>query len=209
LYAPSYYCSFFSNQKSPSQLLVIGTLINATSWSLITVLRTVVDPTSSARMQRWLVGELDYPSWWAIGGASLLLLGGLVGVWRYHLELQLLQTSREDAWRLGVDIQSLQPKILAVVGLLITSALTLDVLFPLLGMVVPLMVQRWTQKSHMVWWLSGMLGAICVVLADCLARFLLFLTHIMVPTGALLVLGASIFYLVHWLRHLRRELDNV
>ena len=166
----------------------------------------VLDQTSGSSTRillSWLRGVISTPSWpsLAFSGAALAL--GLLAALPLTRRLNTLALGDEYAHQLGLNVERTRIAIILVGSLLTATAVGLGGLISFAGLIIP-HISRLLLGPDQVRLLpvTGLAGAIFLVLADTLARTVLAPTEI--PVGILMAVVGGPFFL-YLLRRPRPE----
>ncbi|OOS07223.1 iron complex transport system permease protein [Moraxella cuniculi DSM 21768] len=181
---------------SPVHLLLVGIAISAFTSSILAVIKLAGDMRIQAILS-WLAGTTYYAS--LDSGMWLIFLSVLLFVVAYLITkpLQIISLSDDVATSLGVSLKFYQLVVLTLVALM-SSAATLAV-GPLsfVGLMIPHLAQslgavRLREQLP----LAALLGAVMMVLADYLGRYLIFPYEISMGVIASLIGGVYFIYLM-------------
>jgi iron complex transport system permease protein len=190
----------FRKRRTPTAtLLLAGVALNYTLSAGILLLQYLSDHTETARMVRWLMGDLEGATYRLL----LILAGGnLIGWWvlvRRGRSLNLLSLGAEEAEAQGVNSRS------AVISSLLWAAwitgLAVAVAGPIgfVGIVVPHVVRLLSGRDHRIVLPAALLGgAAFLVACDALARTLL--APVELPIGVITASLGGPFFLILLLR---------
>lgn len=163
------------------------------------------NPFALSEIVTWLMGALTDRGWrevWIAAPPTLLGLGLLVVAGR---DLDALTLGEETARSLGVDPGRLQLLMIAGVGLTVGAGVAVAGIIGFVGLIVPHLVRRFTDKRPSALIApSALAGALLVLVADCLCRVLPVAGGELRLGIALSLLGAPFFLAL--LLQLRREL---
>jgi iron complex transport system permease protein len=150
------------------------------------------------RISLWQMGSLDGANWQrvAIAGAVAVLL--MVVLPRQSAALNALLLGESEARHLGVDVERLKRRLIALTAVGVGSAVAVAGVIAFVGLVIPHIIRLLIGPDHrFVIPASALAGGILLVLADALARVVV--APVELPTGILTALvGAPVFFLLLW-----------
>lgn len=175
-----------------ARMLLAGTLLSAFSGALITFLLASGDPRS-IQIVSWLSGS----TWRATADSALL--GAVIVLLALPLAtlltrwLHILPLGAGQAAALGVPVRLAQAMLLVYCALLSATATLLVGPMSFVGLLAPQLVQRLgIQKPLLLFACASVAGAVLMMLADFLGRFMIW--PFQLPAGLLAtVLGAPVF----------------
>ena len=173
--------------------VIVGVVLGA--FSSLTLL---LNPDIMQAMQSFMLGSTAFVGWTAAGVmAAALLLCGLAG-WLLSPVLDGLALGEATATSLGLRLPQMRAALIAVLALATGTAVAQTGLIAFVGLAAPHLVRSVVKTTHgRLILLSSLLGAVLLMAADLLARWLVAPQEL--PVGVLTaVLGGS--YLL-WLMH--------
>lgn len=151
----------------------------------------------------WLMGSLALADWERVRAITPYVLGGLAVIgWHAHT-LNVLQLDEEQAQSLGVAVERTKGLLIIAVSLSTAAAVSVSGVVGFVGLIVPHMVRIiWGPDHRFLLPMSGIIGAISLVLVDGIARTLFAPQEL--PLGVVTaMLGAPFF--IYLLRRQKRE----
>ncbi|HEY7659867.1 MAG TPA: iron ABC transporter permease [Actinomycetota bacterium] len=143
----------------------------------------------------WLLGGLvanGWPSVWVVLPVVAFGVGGAVLV---SHELNLVSFGEERAAQLGVEVDRLKRRAIAVGALLAAAAVSVAGVIGFVGLMTPHLLRHWVGSDHRRLVPASVLGgAILLVLADLVARTVVAPSEI--PVGIVTALLGGPFFLV-------------
>ncbi len=173
--------------------VIVGVVLGALS-SMVWFLRPDILPA----LQAYLLGSTALLSWHAVWVMAAVLQLSVAAAWLLSPVLDALSLGENSALSLGLRLPQLRLYLIAVMALATGTAVAQTGLVAFVGLAAPHMVRSLVKTSHSrLLLLSALLGAVLLVSADLLARWLMAPQEL--PVGVLTaVLGGS--YLL-WLMH--------
>jgi len=177
-------------------LLLAGVVVNAFLSAMILFL------TSIARSQQfyatifWLMGNLseeDFLVLWVSGGG---ILAGIVGLFFLGPQLNIISVGYHDARSVGVAVEKVEFAAFAMAAFITAVAVSLSGLIGFVGLIIPHAVRIVFGPDHrQLLPLSGLAGAMFLVVADTIARTIV--APAQLPVGVITALLGGPFFL--WL----------
>lgn len=187
----------------PGALLLSGVVVNLVAAAAVLTIQYVVDPNSSLRILRWMIGSLDVVGMDPIRNMAVILVPGWLALLALSRQLHLMAIDEDTAATLGVNVARCESAVHVLCSLIVGVTVAAGGAIGFVGLIVPHAVRMmFGEDLRIVLPGSLLLGAAFLVSADALARTVL-------PTGELPVgaitglLGGPAFL---WL--LRRRQSN-
>ena len=193
---------FFLNRASGAanilSVVLAGVVVSSFFAALVGLAEFFADPERQLPgIVYWLLGSFATVSQKSVyivavptvaGGAALLLMR-----WR----INLLSLGDEDARALGVPVQSLRWRVLALTTLIVAAQVAVSGTIGWVGLVVPHIARRMVGANHQYLLpASALLGAVYLLAVDDVARTI---AQQELPIGVLTaLLGTPVFALVFW-----------
>ncbi|MDD5258433.1 MAG: iron chelate uptake ABC transporter family permease subunit [bacterium] len=192
------------NGKMPVQnLLLAGVIINTFLSGLVTLIMSLSRQELYSIMF-WIMGSLsqaDQGTIW-LGGSTVLLLSGAIIL--MSRDLNIMTLGEEKAQSLGVPVELMRKILFVTVSLVIAILVSICGLIGFVGLIIPHISRLLVGPDHKVLLpVSGLLGAIFLLLCDVLARTIAIPLEI--PIGVITALAGAPFFLYL----LRRKRTNL
>lgn len=169
----------FLVRLSPSHTMttyvLAGIVMGSIARAFIMILKFFADPASElAAIEFWTMGSLA-----SITASKVLtivpLFGlSLLGVILLRRQIDLLALSEDEARMLGVRLTQVRLFVLGLTTLMVASIISITGLIGFIGLVSPHIARMMHQRNNFTTTiLSGLIGAIIILIADTLARSLL------------------------------------
>ena len=173
--------------------VVVGVVLGAAT-SLILLLT----PEIMQAMQSFMLGSTAFVGWVACAVMVLVLVACLLAAWAMSHVLDGLALGEATAQSLGLKLPQMRVALVAVLALATGTAVAQTGLVAFVGLAAPHLVRSVVKTTHgRLIVLSSLMGAVLLVAADILARWLIAPQEL--PVGVLTaVLGGG--YLL-WLMH--------
>ncbi len=192
------------NNSSILTLILAGVAISSLSAALTALaLNLAPNPFASLEIFFWLMGSLSDRSFLHVW---LILPTTLIGWWlmlSVRRGLDALSLGEDTATSMGVNVQSLNKRIILGVALSVGAAVSVSGGIGFIGLIVPHLLRPFVQhKPGSLLIVSGLAGALLLLLADIAVRLLP--TQQELKIGVLTALIGAPFFL-HLLLKSRRE----
>lgn len=192
------------NGKMPVQTLLLAGVIVNTFLSGLVMLIMSLHRQELYSIMFWIMGSLgqtDQSLIWPGGIVVLALCSGIILGSRY---LNIITLGEEKAQSLGVPVETLRKVLFVVVSLIIALLVSMCGMIGFVGLIIPHISRLFVGPDHKVLLpVSGLLGAIFLLLCDGLARTIAIPLEI--PIGVITALAGAPFFLYL----LRRKKSNL
>ncbi len=179
---------------TPETMILFGIALMFTFNALLGLLQYRASETQLAQIVFWMLGSLARASWEKIGTALALCAVVAPLLWRDRWALTALRTGDERAASLGVDVEGLRLRTLALVALLSALAVSFVGVVGFVGLVGPhlarLLVgedQRWFAPA------AALAGALLLSLTSIVSKSLV--PGVIYPIGIITALIGVPFFL--------------
>ena len=174
-------------------LILTGIAVNAFTGAVIGLMTYLSDDAELRSITFWTLGSVAQATWSKVGVAALVGVVAVAGAVALARPLDLLALGDAPARHLGVDVESLRRRSLAVVALLTAAAVAVSGVVLFVGLVIPHLVRMVAGPAHrLLIPASALAGALVLVVADLLARTLVAPAEL--PLGVLTALVGSPFF---------------
>jgi iron complex transport system permease protein len=183
------------------RLLLAGVIVGVVLGA-VRELVTLVEPDTLQAMQGFMLGSTGFVGWAACAVMAVMLLVSLLVASSLGRVLDGLALGEATALSLGLPLAAARAVLVAVLALATGAAVAQTGLIAFVGLAAPHLVRSIVKTTHgRLAVLSALMGALLLMAADVLARWLVAPQEL--PVGLLTaVLGGS--YLL-WLMHRRRR----
>ena len=161
------------NPDEPNRLLLLGVGLGGIGSAMISLVLSLSLPDwrASRQIVNWLLGGLDSRTWIHASASLVLAIAGIVPLIAARRELDAFRLGPLEAASLGVDVQSLERRIVIATGLLAGSAAAGAGAIGFVGLIVPQLVRNARSAQHGIWMgQSALVGAAFLIAADLVAR---------------------------------------
>ncbi|UCH34504.1 MAG: iron chelate uptake ABC transporter family permease subunit [Armatimonadota bacterium] len=157
--------------KIPVESFILaGVVVGSFMWALVTVIMALAGKSLS-EVVFWLMGNLFVEGWGPVGIVLGATVVGMVGLYAFARELNLLALGEESAQQLGVDVERLKRLVIVFGSLLTAAAVSFSGIIGFVGLIMPHIARRIVGPDHRVLLpAAGLIGASFLVLADTVAR---------------------------------------
>ncbi len=185
-------------------LILAGVAVNALlSAATVLLVFSMQDAFRAMHVLGWLMGSLALADWEKVRTVLPYVLGGLAVIaWHAH-SLNVLQLDEEQAQSLGVAVERTKGLLILAVSLATAAAVSVSGTVGFVGLIIPHIVRLiWGPDHRFLLPMSGILGAVGVILADSAARTLFSPREL--PLGVVTAVAGAPFFL-YLLRRQKRE----
>jgi iron complex transport system permease protein len=186
-----------------ASVLLAGVVVNALAAAMITVVKTVVAPSTLQELLFWLTGYLDGPSSYApivamafyVGAGSAILL-------RDAARFNVLALGDSAAEHLGISVRGVERRTYLASALVVGAIVSVTGLIGFVGLLVPHALRRiFGPDARLLLPASLGFGGTALVLCDLISRATFHLLHRQLPVGAVTaLLGGTLFLFLLWKR---------
>ncbi|UCC98916.1 MAG: iron ABC transporter permease [Phycisphaerales bacterium] len=184
-------------------LLLAGVVVNAFFSAVIMFLTSIAKSEQVYSTIFWLMGNMAEEDLLVLWVGAGCVAGGIVALFFISPQLNALSFGAEDARSMGVNIARIRTIAFAIAAGITAIAVSLSGLIGFVGLIVPHAVRLVFGPDHrQMVPLSGVVGAIFLVVADTLARTII--APAQLPVGVVTaILGGPVF-LVLLVKHSRK-----
>lgn len=154
-------------------LLLVGIAMAAFCSAVIGFLTYIASEAELQSLVFWQMGSLARASWNDVAAVAPLFAIGVFALLRLATPLDMLALGERQAQHLGLDVARTRRRLVAFSALLVGAAVAFAGSIGFVGLVVPHVARMLVGPGHR-WMLplSGVLGALLIVVADTAARTL-------------------------------------
>jgi iron complex transport system permease protein len=179
-------------------LLLCGIAVNFFLFAVVGLMEVVAGDELHA-MVFWLVGGFSNVLWRDIWAILPIVLFGVVAVYFYARELNLMALGEETAQNLGVNIEKSKLVLLVLASLITAAAVSISGLIGFVGLMIPHLVRLVIGPDHRILLpASAITGSIFLVVCDDLARVVAtpFASTLELPVGIITMLAGAPFFIL-------------
>jgi iron complex transport system permease protein len=161
-----------ANNKSIATYILSGIIINALTQALIMTLKFFADPERHlTSIEFWTMGSFGNITNEKVLIILPIFLTGLTGLLILRWQVILLSISDDEGRMLGVRVQYMRYGVLLCATLVVASVICVTGLISFIGLIAPHIARILLKKNiFLSSVLSGMVGAVILLAADCIAR---------------------------------------
>jgi len=142
----------------------------------------------------WLMGSFSYVEWGDIWTALPFVCFGILAIYFYARELNVLALGEETAQHLGVDVEWVKKLLLAFGSLVTAAAVSISGLVGFVGLIIPHITRILIGPDHRILLpTSAIVGAIFLVVCDAVARAVA--SPVELPVGVITALSGGPFFI--------------
>ncbi|GAB1268392.1 iron ABC transporter permease [Aurantivibrio infirmus] len=178
---------------SVATMLLVGIAITALASSVTSGLEFVADNAMLRRISLWKMGGLEGADYPRILIVLFVLTITLIILPKYATALNAMLLGESEAGYLGVDVERVKKVLIILVAAAVGSSVAVAGTISFLGLIVPHIMRRLIGADHRYLLIfSALAGAILLMIADTLARFIVAPAEL--PVGLVTaLLGAPFF----------------
>ncbi len=176
-------------------MLLTGVAFNAIFGALTQLLIAFSEDAQLRSALFWMMGSLANLSWFSVGIVSVFVVLAAFGLWRLVKPMNVFLLGEHVSMQMGYDPKWFKWQVMGLSALIVGASVAMVGVIGFVGLVVPHIIRLWVGADHrLVLPLSALGGAILLVLADLLARQLLYPSEL--PIGLLMALLGGPFFLM-------------
>jgi len=184
-------------------LLLAGVVVNAFFSAVIMFLTSIAKSEQVYSTIFWLMGNMAEEDFLVLWVGAGCVIGGVAALFFISPQLNALSFGEQDARSMGVNVVKTRIVAFAVAAGITAIAVSLSGLVGFVGLVVPHAVRLVFGPDHrLVVPLSGIVGAIFLVVADTLARTII--APAQLPVGVVTAVVGGPVFLILLIKHSRR-----
>jgi iron complex transport system permease protein len=184
-------------------LLLAGVVVNAFFSAVIMFLTSIAKSDQVYSTIFWLMGNMAEEDFLVLWVGAGCVIGGIVALFFISPQLNALSFGADDAKSMGVNIAKTRTTAFAIAAGITAIAVSLSGLIGFVGLVVPHAVRLVFGPDHRLMVpLSGIVGAVFLVVADTLARTVI--APAQLPVGVVTAIVGGPVFLVLLVKHSRK-----
>lgn len=162
------------NGELRRETLILAGIVVATFLAALISLLKALDEEAVSAMVFWIMGSFQGRGWNHVGLLIPYMVLGLVFVFRYSRELDILCLGDLQAHHLGVDVERVRIMLLLGASLMTGAAVAVSGIIGFVGLVVPHFIRLLQGSEHRpLLIMSGLGGGLLLLWSDVLAKNLL------------------------------------
>ncbi|MGM0508807.1 MAG: FecCD family ABC transporter permease [Fusobacteriota bacterium] len=182
-------------------LLLSGISVNLFFSSLISFVM-ILKRKQMGEIFFWIMGSVNSATWRDIIVLTPVIFIGSGILYFFFRELNIILTGEETAKTLGIDVEKTKKIILVVSSIMIAFIVASSGIIPFVGLIVPHIVRLLIgSNNRYLIPLSGIFGAIFLMLSDIIARVLISPSEL--PIGIITALVGTPYFI--WLLYKTKE----
>lgn len=174
-------------------LLLAGVIVSAFLSALISLIASLMGE-SMYQIVLWLMGNLSETNIILIFIAGLMVLIGIIIVYFFARDLNIISIGEESAQHLGVEVEAVKKILFIITSLITGSVVAITGLIGFVGLIIPHIMRLIVGPDHRILIVASLLaGGIFLTLADLFARTIISPAEI--PVGVITTLFGGPFFL--------------
>ncbi|MEJ5327109.1 MAG: iron chelate uptake ABC transporter family permease subunit [Candidatus Bathyarchaeia archaeon] len=193
-----YNISRVGSRVPVTTLLLCGIAVNFFLYAVVALLEVIAGDELHA-IVFWLIGGFSNVLWSDIWAVLPFIIVGVVVVYFYARDLNLLALGEETAQHLGVNIERVKQILLVFASMVTAAAVSLSGLVGFVGLMVPHITRLVIGPDHRILFpASTIVGAIFLVVCDAIARVIAtpFASTLELPVGIITMLAGAPFFII-------------
>ena len=184
-------------------LLLAGVVVNAFFSAVIMFLTSIAKADEVYATIFWLMGNMTEADFFTLWVAAGCVGGGMVALFFVSPQLNALSLGADDARSMGVNITRTRTVAFAIAAVITAIAVSLSGLIGFVGLVIPHAVRLVFGPDHrQLLPLSGIVGAMFLVVADTVARVIV--APAQLPVGVVTAIVGGPFFLILLVKYSRK-----
>jgi iron complex transport system permease protein len=178
---------------SVKALLLAGVIVSVFLSALISLVASLMGE-SMYQIILWLMGNLSETNIILIIVAGLMVLIGIIAVYLFARDLNIISIGEESAQHLGVEVETVKKGLFIITSLITGAVVALTGLIGFVGLIIPHIMRLIVGPDHKILIVASLLaGSIFLVLADLFARTIISPAEI--PVGVITAIFGGPFFL--------------
>ena len=174
-------------------LLLAGVIVSAFLSALISLI-AFLSGKSIYQIILWLMGNLSETNIILIIIAGLIVMVGIIIVYLFARDLNIISVGEESAQHLGVEVETVKKRLFIITSLITGAVVAITGLIGFVGLIIPHIMRLIVGPDHKILIIASLLaGGIFLVLADLFARTIISPAEI--PVGVITAIFGGPFFL--------------
>jgi len=193
-----YNISRVGSRVPVTTLLLCGIAVNFFLYAIVGLMEVIAGDELEAIIF-WLVGGFSNVLWRDIWAILPFTVVGIVAVYIYARDLNLMALGEETAQNLGVNIERAKLVLLVLASLITGAAVSISGLIGFVGLMIPHLTRLVVGPDHRILLpASTITGAIYLVVCDDIARVAAtpFSSTLQLPVGIITMLAGAPFFIL-------------
>jgi len=198
-----WFIGHFTGKSQVTSLLLAGVVINAFFSAIIMFLTSIAKSEQVHWTIFWLMGNMTEEDFLVLWIGTGCVIGGILALFYISPQLNALSFGEDDAKTMGVNTAKTRTIAFAIAAATTAIAVSLSGLIGFVGLLVPHAVRLVFGPDHrQLLPLSGIVGAIFLVVADTLARIII--APAQLPVGVVTAIVGGPLFLVLLVKYSRK-----
>lgn len=185
-------------------MLLTGVVVNSFFSAIIMFILSISSADRLQEIMFWLMGNLRFIAFGRLALVAGCSLVGMIVIFIYAADIDLLSLGDESAMQLGVDVVQVKRILFIATALIVSTVVSVSGLIGFVGLIIPHIVRLLTGPRHRVLLpASALAGASFLIISDTIARTVL--NPIEIPVGVVTAFLGGPFFL-YLLRSKRKSM---
>lgn len=152
----------------------------------------------------WMMGSFANPSWEKVGVSGIMIIAGIILLYRHAWSLNVMLLGEEQAQYLGVNIEWVKRYILVLASLITGAAVAVSGIIGFVGLIIPHITRIIVGPDHRILFpTSTIAGSIFLILCDTISRIIIPPENL--PVGIITAMFGAPFF-IYLLRKRRKTI---
>ncbi len=192
--------------RVPVQTLLLSGIAVGIFISAIVNYLQILTPEKLHQSTFWLLGSFSFTEWNELLVVFPLILIGIIVVYLYSRDLNLLALGEDEAQHLGVNVERMKKVLLFFSALITAAAVSISGLIAFIGLIIPHIARLLVGPDHRILISASLLmGATFLVLCDSLSRIIVSPAEL--PVGIITAMCGGPFFLYLMSRKKKKDVQ--
>ncbi|BCN28789.1 FecCD family ABC transporter permease [Anaeromicropila herbilytica] len=198
-----YQIACVGNKISTVNIVLTGTAVSMMLSAVISLLMAF-HHDQIEKVYLWTMGSFSSATWQKVSFMSFFTLVGIVGIFMFAKELDVMTIGNDSAKSLGIDTSRVKKYLIILASLLVAACVSVSGIIGFVGLVIPHCIRLISGPKHKrLLPFSALGGAIFMIFCDTIARTITAPSEL--PVGVITaILGTP--YFIYLLQHNKRKL---
>lgn len=192
--------------KVPVQTLLLSGIAIGIFISAIVNYLQILSPEKLHQSTFWLLGSFSFSQWNELLVVFPLVLIGIIVIYLYSRDLNLLALGEDEAQHLGVNVERMKKILLLFSALITAAAVSISGIIAFIGLIIPHIARILIGPDHRILLSASLLlGATFLVLCDSISRIIVSPAEL--PVGIITALCGGPFFLYLMSRKKKKDIQ--
>jgi iron complex transport system permease protein len=140
-----------------------------------------------------MMGSFANPSWEKVGASGIMIIFGIIMLYRHSWSLNVLLLGEEQAQYMGIDVEWIKKYILLFTSLITGAAVSVSGIIGFVGLIIPHIMRIIVGPDHRILFPASTLAGACfLIFCDALSKSLI--ADMNLPVGIITALFGAPFF---------------